>query len=153
MKKSNDKPAPIAFKSSAKETSFDEIELTSKMIVTDSVDNFWFEKNEYKTPNTLDYEVSADKKTIILKEYPSKTDHPQLIFYFNTDSKISQKKEFDLNIVFPKIAKKIYKTGNEALSVKGLRCNLSVQELKVPTPKYEEQETEKGIIYFPDINP
>lgn len=149
MKKSNDKPAPIYLDTSAEKSANGKMMVTTKLTVTDDVDDFWFESNESKQPY-LDYNVSEDKKTITLKEYPGNTVPPQLIFYFNTDSKISYNKDFELNIVFPEITKEVYDHHHKALHVHGLRCKKKLYE---EDPKVFEQETEKGIIIFPDIKP
>jgi len=150
MKENDDKPASIFIGTSKVKQVENIIYVTVNFIVKDDVEDFYFTKNENSNdPIMLNYYVT-DNKTIELDNYPGNGNErpPQLVFYFDTKPMTvpSYYKYFEMSIVFPGMDVETYKNHYKALDFSGLRC-------RVKKPILGEQETEKGIIYFPDIKP
>ncbi|GEM_PF-3245873 len=147
MKEKKDKPASIFIGTPNVKLDNDKIQVAVNFIVKDDVDDFYFTSNEKRVPDTLGYWISDDNKTITLNDYPGRDaqKQPQLVFYFDTKPMIGSLyyKYFELSIVFPWIDITTYKNHFIALDFFGQRKG----------GRDEESETEKGIIYFPDIKP
>ncbi|NOU19230.1 MAG: hypothetical protein HOO91_16860 [Bacteroidales bacterium] len=124
--------------------------VTVHLVVRDNRSRFYFVKNDSPKEGKLSYEV-IDFDTILLTDYPRDIQGlptPSVDFLFATDKNpTTEYNNFELFIQF--VTERTY-PNLMALKFQGFNSNPSKQGKENGDGSYED-ETDKGIIFFPDI--
>ncbi|NVO12343.1 MAG: hypothetical protein HXX16_20465 [Bacteroidales bacterium] len=124
--------------------------VTVHLVVRDNRSRFYFVKNNSPKEGKLNYEV-IDFDTILLTDYPRDIQGlptPSVDFFFATDENpTTEYNNFELFIQF--VTERPY-PNLMALKFQGFNSN-KLKQGKENLNVFFEDETDKGIIYFPDI--
>jgi len=123
--------------------------VTAHLVIRDAHNRFFFvEKETNAKSNGLNYDI-IDYDTIVINNYPDDQNEgvPELEFFYSTDTdECKEYKDFELFVLFR--TKSIY-TDKKALVIVGKESSL--YKGSKPTVTEPGKETDKGIVYFPDV--